>query len=76
MRTGVFPGHWGPSGAKLCVLSDLVPSGASKPDYATRPVRDSRIVKEVRRLGLTDLPSDPPQHPLLRLDRDLLQLAG
>jgi hypothetical protein len=34
------------------------------------------MVKEVRRLGLTDLPSDPPQHPLLRLDRDLLQLAG
>jgi len=35
MRNGVFPSHAGASVAKGCVLSDLVPSGAGKPGYAT-----------------------------------------
>jgi hypothetical protein len=36
VRTGVFPGHRRASGAKLCVLSDLVPSGAGKPCHQWR----------------------------------------
>ena len=31
VRTAVFPGRWRASGAKGCVLSDLVPSGAGRP---------------------------------------------
>jgi hypothetical protein len=45
----------------LLLVSGLVPSGADKPDYAMRPVRDSRMVLEVRRLGLTVLPDDPTE---------------
>jgi hypothetical protein len=38
VRTGVSPGRWPPSGAKGCVLSDLVPGvQAGQPFYAPRP---------------------------------------
>src|SRR5215218_3676730 len=53
VRTGVSPGRARASGAKGCILSDLVPSGTGKPGDSPRLVRDSRTVKVLRRLGLT-----------------------
>jgi hypothetical protein len=52
VRTGVFPGHPRASGAKGCVLSNLVPSGTGKPGDSMRLSGNSRTVKVLRRLGL------------------------
>jgi hypothetical protein len=52
VQPGIFAGRARPSGAKGCVLSDLVPSGAGKPGYAT-PCRESSIAN----------PAPPWRHP-------------
>jgi hypothetical protein len=58
-----FPGRWRASGAKGCVLSDLVPSGPGKPGDLRALSGDSRTVKVLRRLGLTSsCRADPTQH--------------
>jgi hypothetical protein len=36
VQTGIFPGHHRASEARLCVLNDLVPSGAGKPCHQWR----------------------------------------
>jgi hypothetical protein len=54
VRTGVSPDHWRASGAKGCVLSDLVPSGAGEPGRLThyRPGAPAYLCRPLRSPGL------------------------
>jgi hypothetical protein len=65
VRTGIFPGHWGPSRVKGCVLSESFQ--AVQANLVTSPlVRDSRMAEPVAALRHPD--------PCFQPDRDTLLL--